>query len=132
MKTSSLLTIVSILFLGGIARAGSFNCSNPPAVKWGTYICATGEISADGKTIANMTFGTCEGSQEDGEAEPKDVFEFSVVQHNPALAAKSNQWKQAGAFDVTTELGSAILYYAPGSDVARVKINKDDIRLNCF
>lgn len=108
-----------------------FSCANPPAARWGTYICASGEISADGKTIVEMTFGTCEGSQADGEAEPLDIFEFPVVQHSPALAAKSNQWKQAGAFDVTTELGRAVFYYTPGSEIARVKINNDDIRLSC-
>lgn len=131
MKKSFLLTVMSVLLLGGIAQAGSFNCSNSPAVKWGTYICAFGEISTDGKTIANMTFGTCEGSQNDGEAEPLNVFDFSVIKHNPALAAKSNQWKKAGAFDVTTKLGRAVFYYTPGSDVARVKINDDDVRLVC-
>jgi hypothetical protein len=132
MKTASLFTIASVLFLSNVGQAASFNCSNPPAVKWGTYICATGEISADGKTIANVSFGTCEGSDDAGEAEPKDIFEFSAIKSNPALAAKSNQWKQAGAFDVTTELGNAVFYYTPGSDVARVKINNDDLRLRCF
>lgn len=132
MKTFSLMTIATVLVLSSVGQAASFNCSNPPAVKWGTYICASGEISADGKTIANLSFGTCEGSDEDGEAEPVDIFEFSVIKSDPALAAKSNQWKQAGAFDVTTELGKAVLYYIPGSDTARVKINNDDIRLRCF
>ena len=132
MKTGTLFTIFSVLLLSSASQAAFFNCANPPAVRWGTYICATGEISADGKTIGNLSFGTCEGSDEHGEAEPKDVFEFSVIKHDPALAAKSNQWKQAGAFDVTTELGKAVFYYIPGSDTARVKINNDDIRLRCF
>jgi hypothetical protein len=120
------------MFFAGIAQARHFNCSNPPAVKWGTYICTTGEISEDGKTITHMTFGTCEGSTASEEAEPSEIYDFASVKHNPALAAKSAQWKNLGAFDVTTELGSAVLYYAPGSQVARVKIGKDDVRLNCF
>ncbi|WP_413587058.1 hypothetical protein [Bdellovibrio sp. HCB274] len=132
MKTSVLLTLGSLLFLGNLAQAQSFNCSNAPAVKWGTYVCASGEISADGKTIANLAFGTCEGSESSGEAEPVDIFDFDVIQHNPALAAKSQQWKNAGAFDVSTELGNAVLYYVPGSDTARLKINNEDIRLRCF
>lgn len=132
MKTI-FITLTTLLFsLSTYADPTShFICSNAPAVKWGTYICAYGDISQDGKTIVNMIFGTCEGSTDAAEEEPVEVFEFETVKHNPTLAAKSNQWKQAGAFDVSTELGRAVFYYTPGSPVARVKINDDDVRLNC-
>lgn len=131
MKTFFFVLTTLFSFSSLATQTVHFWCANQPAARWGTYICATGQISTDGKTIVGMTFGTCEGSQAAGEAEPVETFEFSVVQHNPALAARSNQWKQTGAFDVTTELGRAVFYYTPGSEVARVKINNDDIRLAC-
>lgn len=132
MKTM-FITLTTLLFsLSSFAgQSTHFICTAALASKWTTHLCAFGDISADGKTITELTFGTCEGSQAAEEEEPVDVFEFSVIQHNPALAAKSAQWKQFGAFDVSTELGQAVLYYAPGSPVARVKIKNEDERLNC-
>jgi hypothetical protein len=132
MKTM-FITLTTLLFsLSSFAGPSThFICSAALASKWSTYLCAYGDISADGKTITELIFGTCEGSQAAQEEEPVEVYDFSVVQHNPALAAKSAQWKQTGAFDVSTELGRAVLYYAPGSPVARVKINNEDVRLNC-
>ena len=125
------LTTLLLSFNTFAASSTQFNCYNAPVANWKTYFCATGEISSDGGTIQNLEFGTCEGSQNSEEHEPADIFDFAVVNHNPALAAKSKEWKNVGAFDVSTELGQAVLYYAPGSPVARLKIGSQDLRLDC-
>ena len=130
----SLLITFTMLLMSASAFAGPsthFVCTGSLASKWSTYFCAYGDISSDGKTITELTFGTCEGSQAAQEEEPVDIYEFAIVRHNPDLAASSAQWKNVGAFDVTSDLGRAVLYYAPGSPVARIKINNKDVRINC-
>lgn len=125
------LTMMFVSISAFADQTTHFVCSGSLASKWSTYFCAYGDITADGKTITDLTFGTCEGSQAAQEEEPVDIFEFKVVQHDSSLAASSAQWKNVGAFDVTTDLGRAVLYYAPGSPVARIKINNKDVRINC-
>ena len=95
------------------ASAGQemFYCSNAPVSKWGTYFGVMGYYDSNIEEISEVIFGTFEGSNKAQEEEPVDTFDFPILKHNPELAASSSQWKNAKAFDITTEsFGKAVLY----------------------
>lgn len=121
-------------------KSGSFTCSNAPAKKWGTYYCVTAQFKDD-ENLHDILFGTCEGSSKAEEEEPVDQVEIKSLKHDPSLAATSNDWKDASAFDVSTkEHGKATMLVHPqvfkGTPRAekaevRLKIDGKDIRLTC-
>ena len=121
-------------------KSGSFTCSNAPAKKWGTYYCVNAQFK-DEENLHDITFGTCEGSSQAEEEEPVDQVEIKSLKHDPSLAATSNEWKDASAFDVTTkEHGKATMLVHPqvfkGTDRSekaevRLKFASKEVRLTC-
>jgi hypothetical protein len=137
VKALSLLTVASVILSAGIAQAGHFMCDNAPATKWATYFCVSGNYN-NAQELFDVEFGTCEGSARDQEAEPVDIFPFAVLKHDASRAASSAQWKQASAFNVSTqELGENVMYiqkqsFAGGADqVVRLKGSAGDTKLRC-
>lgn len=120
------------------ASQNDFHCANSPAKKWGTYFCVSGTI-VNPSRLADVQFGTCEGSDNAGESEPVKIVDFKSLKSDSNLAATSNEWKDASAFDVTSdELGKAVLYARQeafkGQDnpaTLRLKIGGKDVRLPC-
>jgi hypothetical protein len=118
--------------------AGRFECSNPPATRWGTYYCVSGSYDDEGN-LSEVEYGTCAGSDADGEAEPEETVSMDTLSPDVSLAASSKQWKDAYAYDVTTEEhGKATLYLQPaelqakGDGLARLKFSKSDVKLPCY
>jgi len=135
--------VIFNLCLATAAHAGSFECNNAPEVEWGTYFCLSGDFNNTDE-IVNISFGTCEGSDSAGEAEPVEIVEIKSAKDDVLLKAKSAEWKNASAFDLSTEeLGEATLYIQPESfsteskfqTISRLKAFLDgkakDVRLNC-
>jgi hypothetical protein len=126
-----LFGLVLLTGQGALASQTNFVCTGSKESKWTKYFCVYGTLKGPGQ-IADVTYGTCQGARRDGEEEPIDTVEIAAVQHNPALAATSPQWRNADAFDMSTQQhGPAVFYLAYPNEIARLKVGDKDLRLNC-
>ncbi len=124
------------------AKNKSFASSGSGEKKWKNYYCINASYR-DSREIFDITFGTCEGSRNAEEEEPVNTVEIKNAKHNPDLAATSQEWRNASAFDLSSpELGSATLYInqetfsgTEEKPVVRLKVSEKastkELRLTC-